>query len=76
MQKIVEHDFSEVVKNSEDRVERIDEIDGVGLYYDMYGDENEFILGYKERKLNFIVGKTKDIEKFRKALEKYNKQYN
>jgi hypothetical protein len=76
MMRIVEHDFSEVVKNSEDKVERIGEIDGVGLYYNKYQEENEFLVGYKEQKINFIVGNCNDLEKFKKVLEAYkNNKY-
>lgn len=75
--RIVEHDFSEIVKRNiiEDKVSKIGEIDGVGLYYDKYMEENQFIVGFKEKKINFIVGNSKDIEFFRKALEVY-KNYN
>jgi hypothetical protein len=73
MTKVVENDFSKIIKTSseEDKVEKIGEIDDVGLYYNKYQEENEFIMGHKEGKLNFIVGCSKDIKKFRKALELY-----
>ena len=77
MMKTVEHDFSETVKtNSEEGIQKIGEIDGIGLYYDKYGKRNQFLIGYKERTIKFIVGKSKDIEKFRKAFETYkNNKY-
>jgi len=51
------------------KIERVGEINGVSLYYDVYQEKNKFLMGYKERKLDFIIGCTKDIEVFRKALE-------
>lgn len=79
MIKIVEKDFSNIVKKSleDDRAIKIGEIDDVTMYYDKYMEENQFIVGFKGElgKINFIVGNSKDIKFFRKALESY-KNYN
>ena len=44
--RIVEHDFSEIVKRNiiEDKVSKIGEIDGVGLYYDNYRNKQQTII--------------------------------
>jgi hypothetical protein len=77
MQRIVEQDFSEVQKVEERPVVRkIGQIGEVQVYFDQYIEPNEVLIGFKERKLNFLIGSTEDMQVYEKALKLYNEHQN
>jgi len=58
-------------------IELIGEIrTGVNAYYDQYQEDQKFLIGYSEGVLIFILGNSKDISLYIKALENYDKKSN
>jgi len=54
-------------------VELVGEIrTGVNAYYDQYQEDQKFLIGYKEGVIGFVVGNTKDLSFYIKALENYD----
>ena len=55
-------------------VELVGEIrTGINAYYDQYQEDDWFLFGYKEGVLGFVVGNTRDLNIYLKALENYEK---
>lgn len=54
-------------------VELVGEIrTGVNAYYDQYQEYQKFLIGYQEGAITFVIGNTKDLNIFVKALENYD----
>lgn len=47
---------------------------GVNAYYDQYSEEGKFLIGYRGKAITFVVGCTKDLAVFKKALENYDEK--
>ena len=55
-------------------IECVGEIrEGVNAYYDQYQEDQKFLIGYRDGVVNFVVGNSKDLSVFKKALEQYEK---
>ena len=55
-------------------VERIGILYGIPVYYDEQQCGNKFLIGHKggsEADLDFIIGDTRDLEQYKKALNLY-----
>lgn len=62
----------------EQGVEKIGEINGVGIYFDKHQDETKFLVGHKGGSkvvADFLVGGTRDISLYEQALENFNENY-
>lgn len=56
-------------------IEKLGEINGVGVYYDQYQEDNKFLMGYKgSSELNFILGNTRDLKIYEIAINHYNEK--
>jgi len=53
-------------------VERIGEVQDLDIYYDQYQEDNGFLMGYKEGKLKFVIGSSKDLKLYEKAIKQYH----
>lgn len=49
---------------------------GINAYYDRYQEEQKFLIGYRERKIKFVIGNTKELSFYIKALENYETKDN
>jgi hypothetical protein len=49
---------------------------GVNAYYDSYQEDQKFLIGYRKGVINFIIGNSKDLSLYVKALENYDKKSN
>ncbi len=56
-------------------IEKLGEINGVGVYYDQYQEDNKFLIGYKGGgKVNFILGNTRDLKIYEITINHYNEE--
>jgi len=55
-------------------VEKIGEAQGLDIYYDEYQEDNNFLMGCKEGKLTFVIGNSKDLTLYEKAIKLYYKK--
>ena len=56
-------------------IEKLGEINGVGVYYDQYQEDNKFLIGYKGGgKVNFILVNTRDLKIYEITINHYNEE--
>lgn len=53
-------------------IEKLSQIRGVDIYYNEYGEDNEFLFGKKgDSDIQFVIGNTKDLKLYEKAIINY-----
>ena len=56
-------------------IEKLGNIQGLDIYYDRYQENKNFLIGFRASKLKFVIGNTKDLKIFEKAINIYKKYY-
>lgn len=45
---------------------------GINAYYDRYQEDQEFLIGYREGVIKFVLGNTKELSFYVKVLKNYD----
>ena len=64
----------------EEGIRNIGKIEEVDIYFDKYMEDNSFLMGRKKSAnvkltdVDFMIGSTKDLEKYKQALKLYKER--
>jgi len=56
-------------------IQKLGEIQGLGVYYDQYQEDQKFLMGYKGRELKFVIGNTRDLSLYEIAINTYKENH-
>jgi len=56
-------------------IEKLGNIQGLDIYYDRYQEDKNFLIGFRASELKFVMGSTKDLKIYEKAINNYKKHY-
>jgi hypothetical protein len=56
-------------------MEKLGTIQGLSVFYDQYQEDDILMIGWRDNELDFVIGNTRDMEFYEKAISNYYKNY-